>query len=91
MLMFRSGFKVVFVTLLILSTTIGAAAQTGIVTLKKQAASGNAKAQFDLGLDYSLGHDVTQDYSQAVTWWRKAAEQGLALVYCHRNDYTGKA
>jgi hypothetical protein len=29
---------------------------------------------------YDQGHGVPQDYAQAAIWYRKAAEQGLALA-----------
>ena len=54
------------------------ATERSIETLKKQAASGDVKAQFILGMDYYEGHGVLQDYAQAVIWYRKAAEQGDA-------------
>lgn len=42
------------------------------------AASGNAAAQFNLGLMHTLGKGVAQDYAVAAEWCRKAAEQGHA-------------
>ena len=42
------------------------------------AEQGYAKAQFNLGLIYYNGQGVSQDYTQAVQWYRKAAEQGVA-------------
>jgi TPR repeat protein len=42
------------------------------------ADQGNALAQFNLGLLYHEGRGVSQDYAQAVTWFRKAADQGDA-------------
>ena len=44
------------------------------------AEQGSADAQSDLGLLYTKGEGVTQDYKQAVKWYRKAAEQGDALA-----------
>ena len=38
----------------------------------------NKNAQYDLGLCYEYGRGVTQDYYEAVKWFRKAAEQGYA-------------
>jgi len=35
-----------------------------------------AKAQYGLGLKYENGDGVSQDYSQAAFWYRKAAEKG---------------
>ncbi len=42
----------------------------------KEAESGDAGAQSDLGICYELGDGVTQDYVRAVDWYRKAAERG---------------
>ncbi|MCD7959462.1 MAG: sel1 repeat family protein [Ruminococcus sp.] len=39
-----------------------------------------ANAQINLGVCYFCGHGVTQDYTKAVKWFRKAAEQGLAVA-----------
>ncbi|HEM9355462.1 TPA: sel1 repeat family protein, partial [Streptococcus agalactiae] len=33
---------------------------------------------YNLGVRYDNGRGVRQDYTQAVQWYRKAAEQGLA-------------
>ena len=46
-------------------------------TLQK-AKQGDVEAQYILGCMYDSGTDVTQDYSKAVYWYRKAAEQGHA-------------
>ena len=35
-------------------------------------------AQYNLGVAYSNGEGVEQDYAEAVKWWRLAAEQGIA-------------
>ncbi len=42
------------------------------------AAQGDAHAQFNLGVMYDKGRGVSQDYAEAVKWYRKAAEQGHA-------------
>ena len=34
-----------------------------------------ASAQYHLGMKYSFGTGVTQNHSEAVKWYRKAAEQ----------------
>ena len=39
---------------------------------------GNAEVQFWLGHMYYKGNGVTQDYAEAVRWWRKAAKHGWA-------------
>lgn len=40
----------------------------------------SADAQFGLGLKFANGKGVAQDYAQAATWYRKAAEQSHALA-----------
>ena len=40
--------------------------------------SGDADAQFLLGVMYDTGQGVPQDYQEAVKWFRLAAEQGVA-------------
>jgi TPR repeat protein len=35
-------------------------------------------AQYNLGVMYEQGKGVQQDYKQAVAWYRKAADQGMA-------------
>lgn len=40
------------------------------------AASGNATAQFRLGMLYYLGQGVPEDEKQAILLWKKAAAQG---------------
>ncbi len=37
-----------------------------------------ASAQFALGLSYVIGEGVSEDNAEAVKWFRKAADQGLA-------------
>jgi len=53
----------------------------------------SAEEQWERGAQYFLGQDVPQDYGEAVRWFRKAAERGLArgqysLGICYR-DGTG--
>jgi TPR repeat protein len=44
-------------------------------TLKK-AETGDAKAQYYIGLMYSVGEDVPQDYKEAARWLCRSAEKG---------------
>ncbi|PKQ70985.1 tetratricopeptide repeat protein [Aeromonas sobria] len=45
---------------------------------RKAAEQNHAQAQYRLGLMYSLGDGVPEDYRLAVVWTRQAAEQGHA-------------
>ncbi len=65
----------------------------------RSAERGDTDAQYKLGVCYSTGEGVKQDYAEAVKWFRKAAEQGhaeaqfkLGLAYEDGNgvakDYT---
>ena len=47
-----------------------------LAALRSKANAGDAEAQFNLGVMYRVGRGVPQDYAQAVSWCRKAAEQG---------------
>ena len=42
------------------------------------AEAGVADAQYNLGVMYATGRGVTQDYAEAVRWYRLAAGQGDA-------------
>ncbi|HWT28122.1 MAG TPA: tetratricopeptide repeat protein [Methylophilaceae bacterium] len=42
------------------------------------ADQGDAKAQYNLGLMYSRGDGVKQNYNEALKWYRLSAEQGFA-------------
>ena len=42
------------------------------------AEQGDAQAQYALGVLYTHGRGVPQDYTAAMSWYRKAAEQGDA-------------
>jgi len=44
------------------------------------AQQGDAEAQYNLGVMYAQGLGVTQNYAEAVKWYRKAAEQGYAAA-----------
>lgn len=67
------------ITSIFLFVGITACAQsTRIDSLMTKAEQGYADAQYSLGLCYAKGDGVPQDYKQAVYWYSKAAEQGLA-------------
>jgi TPR repeat protein len=42
---------------------------------KISAEKGDADAQFNLGVAYSSGKGVPKDETEAIKWYRKAAEQ----------------
>ena len=52
------------------------AAEDRVTDLITRAQNGDVAAQFDLGLMYSNGNGVPKDSSEAVKWFRKAAEHG---------------
>jgi S1-C subfamily serine protease len=54
----------------------GAASE--VDSFRRKAESGDAEAQFALGLMYDLGVDVPKNYAESGKWYLKAAEQGLA-------------
>lgn len=45
---------------------------------QRLANQGDAVAQYDLGFLYHKGKEVSQDYTKAVEWYKKAASQGNA-------------
>lgn len=48
--------------------------------LQNNAEYGDVLAQFQLAIMYEEGHELPQDYSQAVAWYKKSAENGYALA-----------
>ncbi len=71
-----------FCKALILSVLIGGAQthaeEVDISRLQQGAASGNAYDQLNLGAAYDNGIGVSRDIDQALYWYQKAAEQGVA-------------
>src|SRR5262249_30980668 len=49
---------------------------TSIRNLTKLALNGEAAAQYALGMRYGTGDGVKQDYHEAMSWFRQAADQG---------------
>jgi len=78
--MYRSG-RVAVAALVFSTISLRAAAQADpsvareVAAARARAAAGDAVAQFSLG---SLLYYGTRDTGEAVTWFRKAAEQGVA-------------
>lgn len=67
----------VFITLCLFSL---ASAQEDIISLYEKAQSGDAQAQYELGMHYLKGDGIKKDAAKALGWYRKAAEQGHALA-----------
>jgi TPR repeat protein len=53
-------------------------AEGDLDTLRTQAEQGDAWAQLNLGAAYDNGIGTPRDVEQAIHWYQKAAEQGLA-------------
>ena len=63
-----------------------------ISQLRRMALRGDSDSQYKLGRCYCEGKDVHQDYSEAVKWFRKSAEQDNAhgqnaLGLCYNNGW----
>jgi localization factor PodJL len=54
-----------------------ATGETSPAILQKLAEAGNAKAQYELATDYSIGSALPRDLRLAAQWYEKAAAQGL--------------
>ena len=52
--------------------------ETALRLWRPLAERGSSSAQFNLGLMFSYGRGVPQDYATAVAWYQKAAAQGNA-------------
>ena len=53
-----------------------ASAEGPLESLRKNAAQGDARAQYELGEMYDKGEGVAANSDEAVKWYHKAAEQG---------------
>lgn len=49
-------------------------------SLQERAEAGDPQAQCDLGIAYTAGNGVPKNFSQAVKWFRKSAEQNNAAA-----------
>ncbi len=67
--------------------------ETAVKEWRPAALKGDADAQFNLGQAYKLGRGVTADFTVALDWYRRAAEQGHLQAsdsYGHLLHYQGK-
>jgi uncharacterized protein len=53
---------------------------TALRLLSPLAEKGDARAQFDIGFMHAYGWGVQRNSADAVTWYRKAADQGLPVA-----------
>lgn len=84
----RTLFGAIFLALAAVSTAVAGPFEDGFSAAghgdyatalqlwRPLADQGNADAQFGLGVMYSTGQGVVQNFAEAVRWWRKAADQG---------------
>ncbi len=72
------------------SAAISATKGDEIMSLKKAADQGHAKAQFNLGLLYYIGEGVEANKEQAFMWFHKAAEQDLHYAQYRVSEYYQK-
>jgi TPR repeat protein len=54
--------------------------ETAVAVFRPLAENGDAKAQSILGLMYSYGEGVPEDYRESARWYRRAAEQGSSVA-----------
>ena len=55
-------------------------ATTGPLSLRLAAAQGDASAQLEIATRLAEGKGVTQNFTEAVTWYQRAAAQGQAVA-----------
>ena len=53
---------------------------TALRGLSPLAEGGDARAQFDIGFMHAYGWGVQRNPAEALTWYRKAANQGLQIA-----------
>jgi V8-like Glu-specific endopeptidase len=53
---------------------------TALRRLSPLAEKGDARAEFDIGFMHSYGWGVPRNPAEAITWYRKAADQGLQVA-----------
>lgn len=89
--MSRRLFPILF-TVLTASSFFAHAQLSDFAELSAKAAQGNAEAQFKLGVRYHYGEGVSQNYSESLKWFQKAADQNYApaqseMGYMHEQGH----
>ncbi len=70
----------IFRTLLVFVFLAAAGFAADFAEWRKKAETGDANAQFNLGVMYDNGMGVPKDDAEAAKWYRLAAEQGNAMA-----------
>ena len=73
-------FRVILLAATMLTLLATSSLPADIKTLRKQAEAGDAKSQYSLGEAYYFGRGVTQDYAEAMKWYRMAGDHGYAAA-----------
>ncbi|MGD1997335.1 MAG: hypothetical protein PVJ92_00290 [Candidatus Dependentiae bacterium] len=68
-----------------------AAASDDLEAVRARALGGDADAQFKLGVMYEFGRGVAECKTEAVKWWRMAADQGHRRTEWHLEKLQEKA
>ena len=71
--------KKILISIILIIYCTGSSWSGEVEDIVKNAESGNASSQLQLGYMYSMGSGVNQSYKQAIYWFKKSADQG--------NDY----
>ena len=88
----RLVYALVLAVTLVTSSAVAQLPQDATVSkIQTLAEQGNAIAQFTLGLAFDNGRPgIPPNYTEALTWYRRAADQGLDLAQLylgHMYDY----
>lgn len=58
-----------------------------LAELRPYAERGDAEAQYIIGFIYHVGRAVPQDFAEAASWYRKAAEQAYVNAQIGLGDF----
>lgn len=64
----------------VLGQETGTTSSEQIASVERHAPSSNAQAEYNRGQSFAVGDGVPKDLAEAAKWFRKAAEQGLAVA-----------
>ena len=70
--------KIFLFVLLLFVSSVFAVTPAEVAAYRKAAEQGDADAQYNLGVCYANGYGLQKDLTQAMFWFRKAADQGHA-------------